>query len=147
MALSAEELTIRYLGWAGVELRYGANAVFIDPQLFALQAARLLGAQTVAPIHFGAHLPRPTSRPTRPSAASSTRREGSARRCACCAPATSSSSPRSREPTASAAQRCETSIHSASASAASRSGAMRSAACVSPAAGTTTSKARSDTSA
>jgi len=53
MALSAEELTIRYLGWAGVELRYGANAVFIDPQLFALHSARLLGAQTVVPIHFG----------------------------------------------------------------------------------------------
>ena len=32
-AAAAEELTVRYLGWAGVELRYGSNAVFIDPQL------------------------------------------------------------------------------------------------------------------
>ncbi|MBV9889695.1 MAG: MBL fold metallo-hydrolase [Rhizobacter sp.] len=32
-AAQAEELVVRYLGWAGVELRYGSNAVFIDPQL------------------------------------------------------------------------------------------------------------------
>jgi len=29
----ADELAITYLGWAGVELRYGDNAVFVDPQL------------------------------------------------------------------------------------------------------------------
>jgi len=46
-AAAADELTIRYLGWAGVELRYGANAVFIDPQLvFRDQPAR--GVATAA---------------------------------------------------------------------------------------------------
>ena len=32
-AAADEALAIHYLGWAGVELRYGDNAVFIDPQL------------------------------------------------------------------------------------------------------------------
>ncbi len=35
-AAPGEELSITYLGWAGVKLEYGDNAVFIDPQLVFL---------------------------------------------------------------------------------------------------------------
>jgi len=134
-------------GFAQTDLVPSTTVPYAMTPEVALQAARLLGAQTVVPIHFGRAPSQTYIETDAPDAASSTRREGSARQCACCVPATSSSSPRSREATVSATQRCETSIHSAPASAASRSGAMRSAACVSPAAGTTTSNARSDTSA
>ena len=48
-AAAADELTIVYLGWAGVELRYGGNAVFIDPQLvFRDRPARQVATAPIA---------------------------------------------------------------------------------------------------
>jgi L-ascorbate metabolism protein UlaG (beta-lactamase superfamily) len=48
-ASAADELTIVYLGWAGVELRYGGNAVFIDPQLvFRDRPARQVATAPIA---------------------------------------------------------------------------------------------------
>jgi L-ascorbate metabolism protein UlaG (beta-lactamase superfamily) len=48
-AEAGDELTITYLGWAGVELRYGGNAVFIDPQLvFRDRPARQVATAPIA---------------------------------------------------------------------------------------------------